>query len=274
LTTKGGINNLAEYNNQKYYWIKLTDNFLTSDTVDFLMSQKDGSNYVVLYQMLCLKTVNNNGELSRKLGEMIIPYDEEKITRDCKYFSVDTVRIALELFKKLGLIYEQENGILRISDFERLIGVQTAGAERRQIQRENQKDRQGRQKGDICHPDIDKDIDIRDKDIEIEKEIDTDKEKERVEKKESEHTHNIDYFLSQHTNVILANYSGKIDIMDFDRLSEEIEKSRYLKEISSFTFLQQNYEKIIEGYYRDRPKNKEQEKEEEPEERDPKIMYL
>lgn len=40
---------------KRYFWIKLREAFMTSDTVDFLMSQKDGANYVVLYQMLCLK---------------------------------------------------------------------------------------------------------------------------------------------------------------------------------------------------------------------------
>ena len=124
-----------KYDDRKLYWIKLTDNFITSDTVDFLMEQKDGSNYVVLYQMLCLKTINNNGELSRQLGEVIIPYDEEKIQRDCKWFSIDTVRCALELYKKLGLIFYNANGYLQITNFDRLIGSQTVGAEKKQIAR-------------------------------------------------------------------------------------------------------------------------------------------
>ena len=126
---------MAKYDDRKLYWIKLTDNFITSDTVDFLMEQKDGSNYVVLYQMLCLKTINNNGELSRQLGEVIIPYDEEKIQRDCKWFSIDTVRCALELYKKLGLIFYNANGYLQITNFDRLIGSQTVGAEKKQIAR-------------------------------------------------------------------------------------------------------------------------------------------
>lgn len=126
---------MAKYDDRKLYWIKLTDNFMTSDTVDFLMEQKDGANYVVLYQMLCLKTINNNGELSRRLGEVIIPYDAEKIERDCKWFSIDTVRCALELYKKLGLIYLNRNGNLQITDFERLIGSQTVGAEKKQLAR-------------------------------------------------------------------------------------------------------------------------------------------
>lgn len=101
---------------KRYSWIKVKDSFMTSDKVDFLMSQKNGSNYVVLYQMLCLKCINTNGELARKIGEVIIPFDVDKITRDCKYFSRDTVIIALELFKKLGMIYQEENGCLRIAE--------------------------------------------------------------------------------------------------------------------------------------------------------------
>lgn len=126
---------MAQYDKGRYYWIKLTDRFMTSDTVDFLMSQKDGANYVVLYQMLCLKTVNNNGVMARQLGEMIVPYDVDKIQRDCKWFSIDTVRIALELYKKLGLIYENNDGILAISDFDRMIGSQTYGAEKKELQK-------------------------------------------------------------------------------------------------------------------------------------------
>lgn len=143
---------MAEYDKGRLYWIKLTDRFISSDTVDFLMSQKDGANYVVLYQMLCLKTVNNGGVLARELGEMIVPYDVEKIQRDCKWFSVDTVRIALELYKKLGLIYENNEGILAISDFDRLIGSQTCGAEKKALQRQRKwtEIAEGGQKVDNC----------------------------------------------------------------------------------------------------------------------------
>ena len=58
---------------KRYYWIKLKDSFMSSDEIDYLMSQPDGANYVVLYQMLCLKTINTNGCLVSKIGEMLIP---------------------------------------------------------------------------------------------------------------------------------------------------------------------------------------------------------
>lgn len=155
---------MAEYNKGRLYWIKLTDRFLSSDTVDFLMSQKDGANYVVLYQMLCLKTVNNGGVLARELGEIIVPYDVTKIQRDCKWFSIDTVRIALELYKKLGLVYVNQDGVLAISDFDKLIGSQSYGAEKKALQRQRQEGEllEGGQKVDICPPEKDKDIRYKD----------------------------------------------------------------------------------------------------------------
>lgn len=110
--------------------MKLKDTFMTSDTVDFLMGQPNGANYVVLYQMLCLKTINTGGKLSRQIGEIIIPYDEQKIARDTKWFTVDTVRVALELYKALGLIYQDVDGSLVLVDHENLVGSETDYAER------------------------------------------------------------------------------------------------------------------------------------------------
>ena len=79
---------------KRYYWIKLKESFMTSDTIDYFMEQPDGANYVVLYQLLCLKTINTGGRLSRQIGEITIPYDVAKIQRDCKWFSADTIRVA------------------------------------------------------------------------------------------------------------------------------------------------------------------------------------
>ena len=103
---------------------------MSSDTVDYLMSQPNGANYVVLYQMLCLKTINTDGKLSRQIGEILIPYDIEKIQRDCKWFSTDTIRVALNLYRSFGLIYEDQDGVLVLSDHKNLVGSETDYAER------------------------------------------------------------------------------------------------------------------------------------------------
>lgn len=125
---------------KRYYWIKLRDTFMRSDAVDFLMGQKDGANYVVLYQMLCLMTINTDGRLSRTIGEIVIPYDVEKIQRDCKYFSIDTIRIALTLYQKLGLIYEDRDGTLVLLNHAEMVGSETDYAEKnRRIRAKKQK---------------------------------------------------------------------------------------------------------------------------------------
>lgn len=163
---------MAETTAKKYYWIKLKTNFFNTEQIDFLMSQDNGSEYVVLYQMLCLNTANNNGELASKIGEMIVPYNVDKIVRDTKYFKTDTVIVALELFKKLGLIYEENHNILKISNFGEMVGSETSSAKRVREYRERQKALQ-------CNTNVTQEIEYRDKSKENRViEIDKDKEKE------------------------------------------------------------------------------------------------
>lgn len=247
---------MAEYNNGRYYWIKLTDRFLESDTVDYLMSQKDGSNYVVLYQMLCLKTVNQNGVLARKLGEIIIPYDEEKIVRDCKYFSIDTVRIALTLYKNLGLIYEQENGVLRIANFERLIGSQTISAEKKQIQRQGNKQlpleiesgQRGGQEVDICPPDIEKDKEIDINNIHTARAY-------ASEEKLTSFELNLNAFCKR-WSVTVDNYSPLIAELDFEKLNKAYsESTKFLQVVPvarTISWVIKNAVSIYAGKYKDK----------------------
>ena len=125
---------------KRFYWIKLKTDFFNRNDIDFLLSQPNGCQYVVLYQMLCLSTANNNGKLETKIGEVIIPFNAEKVVRDCKYFDIDTVNVAMTLYKKMGLIYEQEDGTLRISNYDELVGTETRWAEKKRLYRGKQKD--------------------------------------------------------------------------------------------------------------------------------------
>lgn len=153
---------------KRYYWIKLRESFMTSDTVDFLMSQKDGANYVVLYQMLCLKTINTGGRLSRTIGEIVIPYDVEKIQRDCKWFSADTIRVALNLYKRFGLIYEDVDGTLVLVEHESMVGSETNWAAQKRVQRNVPPALpEGGQCPPDCPPDVPENVhpDIRDKEF-------------------------------------------------------------------------------------------------------------
>ena len=141
---------------KKYYWIKLRTDFFNKEEIDFLLSQKNGCQYIVLYQMLCLFTANTNGEMKSRIGEMFIPYDVNKIVRDTKYFDFDTVTVALEIFKKLGLIYEQEENIFKITNFDEMVGSETSSAKRVREYRDRQKALQ-------CNKNVTQEIDIKSK---------------------------------------------------------------------------------------------------------------
>lgn len=175
---------------KRYYWIKLKTDFFNQETIDFLLSQKNGCEYIVLYQMLCLNTANTNGVMASKIGEMIVPYDINKIVRDTKYFDFDTVTVALELFKKLGLVYEEDDHVLKIANFAEMVGSEAANsnAQRQKRFRERHKNKELsvtnnnalNNDNNVMENNEEIEIDIRDRDksidIDIEKDIEIDNE--------------------------------------------------------------------------------------------------
>lgn len=72
----------------------------------------------------------------------------------------------MALYKRLGLVYEEDNGVLKIAEFDSLVGSQTISAAKKQIQLKNR----GGKKVEKIPPDI-----------EIEKEIEL-KESKKEEK--------------------------------------------------------------------------------------------
>lgn len=230
---------------KRYYWIKLKESFMSSDAVDYLMGQKDGANYVVLYQVLCLKTINTEGRLERHIGEVIIPYDEAKIQRDAKWFSLDTIRVALELYKALGLIYSDNDGVLCLTNHNEMVGSETDFALQKRTQRDNKLQQAS---VDIVHTDVSEIVhtDIRDRDKRLDtrdKRVDTrDKKRyaENVSMTDDEYQKLIDKYGKTDTDrliEILDNYkgsSGKSYKSDYrailnwvvDRLKEEQTQKR------------------------------------------------
>ena len=70
---------------------------------------------------------------------MIIPYDVEKIQRECKWFSLATVRVALEVYKQIGLIYEDKDGVLVLANYSDIVGSETDYSAQKRLQRENRR---------------------------------------------------------------------------------------------------------------------------------------
>ena len=162
---------MARYDNTRFYWLQLKEDFFDDDAISWLEDQPNGKEYSLFYLKLCLKALKTNGIMIRRVGEMLLPYDYKKLAEITKT-APDTVIVAMELLQKIGLVKTLENGELYITQLENMIGSQSLGAFKKQQQRRgNQLLIAGSgQCADICPPEIE---------IEKEKEIEVDKKKER-----------------------------------------------------------------------------------------------
>ena len=158
---------MAKYDKDtKFYWLQLKEDFFEDDAITWLEEQEpNGRDYAYFYLKLCLKSLKSNGILIRRVGNMLIPYDNKKLA-EITGFDFDTVVVAMELLKQIGLIQILENGEIYITELENLIGYKSKGALKKQQQLASRKLAEiegGGQKVENFPPKID--IENRDRDI-------------------------------------------------------------------------------------------------------------
>lgn len=148
---------MAKYDKEtKFYWLQLKEDFFETDAIEWLEEQQpNGRDYAYFYLKLCLKSLKSNGILIRNVGNILIPYDNKKLAELTK-IDFDTVCVAMELLKKIGLVEVLENGEIYITQLEKLIGSTSKGALKKQQQRLI-----SGQKVDKCPPKIK--IELKDK---------------------------------------------------------------------------------------------------------------
>lgn len=156
---------MSKYDKEtKFYWLQLKEDFFENDSIEWLEEQEpNGRDYAYFYLKLCLKSLKSNGILIRNVGNILIPYDNKKLAELTK-MDFDTVCVAMELLKKIGLIQILENGEIYMTQLENLIGSVSKGALKKQQQR-----LLSGQKADKCPPKIKIELKdkIKDKDITI-----------------------------------------------------------------------------------------------------------
>ena len=126
---------MARYDKEtKFYWLQLKEDFFEDDAIEWLEEQKpNGRDYAYFYLKLCLKSLKSNGILIRQVGNILIPYDNKKLA-ELTRMDFDTVTVAMELLKQIGLIKILENGEIYLTQLENLIGSTSRGAFKKQIQ--------------------------------------------------------------------------------------------------------------------------------------------
>ena len=158
--------------NKKYYWLKLKEDFFEEDAISWIEEQEKGKEYCLFYLKLCLKSLKTNGLLIRNVGSMLVPYDAKTLAKVTST-DIDTVKVAMDIFTKIGLVQILENGEIFISQLQNMVGSETKWAEKKRLQRQK-RDNVLMLSGQ-CPIEIEKDIDIE---KDIEKDIDIHKDKE------------------------------------------------------------------------------------------------
>jgi len=121
--------------NKKYYYLKLKEDFFTSETITLLESMKDGIMYSNILLKLYLMSLKNNGKLIFRDN---IPYTTEMIAT-ITHHQVGTVERAIKIFLELELIDQLPDNILYMADIELFIGKSsTEGERKRKARLENQ----------------------------------------------------------------------------------------------------------------------------------------
>lgn len=160
---------MSDKQKKRYYWLKLKENFFEEDTIEWLEEQPNGKEYCLFYLKLCLKSLKTEGMLVRNVGNMMIPYDPESLAK-LTNSSADTVKVAMDLFHKIGLIQIMDGGEIYLSQLNELVGSETEYAIQKRLQRVKEDNVQ--KLSGKCR--LEKELE---KDKELEKELDIDKEK-------------------------------------------------------------------------------------------------
>lgn len=124
--------------NEVYYWIKLRQGMMQSTEIKLLMRQPDGGWYFSIYIYLIMMSINSNGRLIQKVGEIEMVYDLTTLTQELMFFKIDTIRVAIAMLKDLKLIYSDEDNVLCITNFNSLVGQETGWAEQKRKQKERE----------------------------------------------------------------------------------------------------------------------------------------
>lgn len=112
---------------KRYYWLKLKEDFFDDGAIGWLEEQPKGKEYALFYLKLCLKSLKTDGILIREVGTMLVPYDIKKLSEITKT-DFDTVVVAMELLKNIGLVEILENGEIFLPGLQQMVGSESQWA--------------------------------------------------------------------------------------------------------------------------------------------------
>lgn len=123
-------------NNNFHCWLKLQDDFFDREEVKFIESQKNGKDYIIFYLKLLLKSIKNDGKLYFRDS---IPYTPEMLAK-LTDINIDTVRVAVDIFIKFGMMQRWDNGTLYMIEAQNMMERESKWARIKRNQRAKNKE--------------------------------------------------------------------------------------------------------------------------------------
>lgn len=161
--------------NQKYYYLKLKDNFFDTDEMIVLESMPDGYLYSNILLKLYLRSLKYNGRL---MFNERISFNSTMLAQVTRH-NVGVVEKAMQIFQELGLVEILDNGAIYLSDIQNFIGKSTTEADRiRSYRKKIESEKAGVQMLYKCTPEIEIEIEL-----ETDTELDTEIEKKPISAK-------------------------------------------------------------------------------------------
>ncbi len=154
--------------NQKYYYLKLKDNFFEDESIVVLEAMPDGYIYSNILLKMYLKSLKGEGKL---MFNNRIPYNSQMLAQVLRH-SVGDIERAIGIFKELELIEILDNGAIYINDIQNFVGKSSTEADRIRAYRakiDQEKNQKKIELSDsyICTPEKEIELEIE---LEIEKE--------------------------------------------------------------------------------------------------------
>lgn len=157
---------MAARDTERYYWLKLDRGFFKRHDITVIEDLPNGKDYVLFYLKLMLESVDHEGAL--RFSDTI-PYSESMLA-SVTHTNIDIVRSAMKILIELGMIEIFDDKTLFMKEVAKLLDSETYAARRKREQRS------GNDQGDIV-PRLSPGC-PQEKEIEIEKESEKDTETE------------------------------------------------------------------------------------------------
>ena len=99
----------------KFYWLKLKRDFFKRHDIRIVESMPNGKEYILFYLKLLCESVDHEGAL--RFSESI-PYNADMLATITET-NVDTVKSAIQIFTKLGMMEMLDDGTLYMLEVQK-----------------------------------------------------------------------------------------------------------------------------------------------------------